>query len=156
MSGRSPMKLAVLCCCSAMEDTGPSTLSYEFRKGQMDDTVTIGYYDMGNCSGWPDDVYYWQDTMFRMMDKGFTMKNAFKISCWWHPSVEDHVRFVGDNNLKVAKSVVVSSEETSIENPVNIETEQSNILSVLQSKSLFGEICKILVLISKEFEFLGK
>jgi hypothetical protein len=101
MKDRSPYKLAVLSCCSAMEDTGPGTLSYEFRKGQMTDTVTIGYYDMGNCSGWPWDVLDWQDHMFYLMDRGYKMKEAFDVACANYPTVADYVRFVGDENIKV-------------------------------------------------------
>jgi hypothetical protein len=101
MKDRNPYKLAVLCCCSAMEDTGPGTLSYEFRKGQIEDTVTIGYYDMGNCSGWPWDVAYWQDDMFRYMDLGFKMRKAFDKACQDNPKVNGYVKFVGDENLRV-------------------------------------------------------
>jgi hypothetical protein len=84
-----------------MEDTGPGTLSYEFRKGQIKNTVTIGYYDMGNCSGWPWDVAYWQDYMFRLMDRGYKMKKAFDLACAEYPKVEGYVKFVGDENLRV-------------------------------------------------------
>ena len=100
MSGREPIKLAVLCCCSAMEDTGPGTLSYEFRKGQTKDTVTIGYYDMGSC---PDfwDTLDWQDFMFKKIHQGYKAKKAFDLACANYPKVEPYVKFVGDENLRI-------------------------------------------------------
>ncbi len=100
MEDRAPMKLAVLCCCSAMVDTGPGTLSYEFRKGEMADVVTIGYYNMGSCPGWPEDVYYWQDHMFYKMSRGYKMKKAFDLACASYPTVADYVKFVGDQDIK--------------------------------------------------------
>jgi len=100
MANRSPMKLAVLCCCSAMTDTGPGTLSYEFRKGEMADTVTIGYVEMGNCSDWVQSLD-WQDYMFEKIDRGFTVKKAFDRACAEYPKLADYVKFVGDPNLKI-------------------------------------------------------
>jgi len=145
MSSRSPIKLAVLCCCSAMENTGPNTLSYEFRKGIMDDTVTIGYFDMGNCSGWPSEVYNWQDDMFRIMDKGYRMKIAFDISCALHPTVADHVRFVGDTSLKVESTVLISSDTTTTQNLVEIETNISSTSQSAQSITVKEEADKLLL-----------
>ncbi len=100
MSNRSPMKLAVLCCCSAMTDTGPGTLSYEFRKGEMSNTVIIGYVEMGNCSDWIQSLD-WQDYLFEKVDKGFTVKKAFDSACAQYPKIADYVKFVGDPNLKI-------------------------------------------------------
>jgi hypothetical protein len=107
MENRSPMKLAVLCCCSAMTDTGPGTLSYEFRKGEINDTVTIGYVEMGNCSDWVQSLD-WQDFMFEKIDEGFTVKKAFERACAQYPKIADYVKFVGDPNLKINdyKSIV--------------------------------------------------
>jgi len=103
MLGRSPMNLSVLCCCSAMEGTGPGTLSYEFRKGEMDGTVTIGYYDMGSCGCWPWNSIPWQDFMFEKMDDytNYTMKEAFDLACAEEPCIAPYVRFVGDETLRV-------------------------------------------------------
>jgi len=100
MLDRSSMKLAVLCCCSAMTDTGPGTLSYEFRKGEMNGTVTIGYVEMGNCSDWVQSLD-WQDYMFEKIDGGFTVKKAFDRACAQYPTIADYVKFVGGPNLKI-------------------------------------------------------
>ena len=100
---RSPMNLAVLCCCSAMEDTGDGTLSYEFRKGQMDGTVTIGYYNMGECGAWPWHSIPWQNAMFANMTDytNYTMKEAFDLACAEEPGIAPYVRFVGDETLRI-------------------------------------------------------
>ena len=100
MADRSPMKLAVLCCCSAMTETGPGTLSYEFRKGEILDTVIIGYVEMGNCPDWIQSLD-WQDFLFEKINKGFTIKKAFDRACAQYPKIADYVKFVGDPNLKI-------------------------------------------------------
>ena len=103
MIGRSPMNLSVLCCCSAMEGTGPGSLSYEFRKGEMEGTVTIGYYKMGECGAWPWESKSWQNAMFEAMDDytNYTMKEAFDLACAFYPNISGHVRFVGDEALRI-------------------------------------------------------
>jgi hypothetical protein len=95
MKNRPAIKLAVLCCCEAMRDTKkPGTLSYEFRKGGFSNTVTIGYIGMGSCPGWSDSLY-WQDSMFKKINRGFTIKRAFDLACAEFPSISDCVKFVG-------------------------------------------------------------
>jgi hypothetical protein len=115
MANRSPMKLAVLCCCSAMTDTGPGTLSYEFRKGEMTDTVTIGYVEMGNCSDWIQSLD-WQDYLFEKIDRGFTVKKAFDRACAQYPIIADYVKFVGDPSLKINDNISSISEHCYYDN----------------------------------------
>lgn len=100
MKNRSPMRLAILCCCEAMNQTGPGTLSYELRKGEINETVTIGYVGMGHCPNWVDSLY-WQDFMFQKIDNGYTIKKAFDKACAYYPKLENYVKFVGDINLKI-------------------------------------------------------
>jgi hypothetical protein len=100
MENRKPMKLAILCCCSAMTYTGPGSLSYEFRKGILNGTVTIGYHNMESCSNWIKSLD-WQDFMFGRIDKGFTVKKAYDRACAKYPQIADYVRFIGDPNLKI-------------------------------------------------------
>ena len=100
MENRGPMKLAILCCCSAMTFTGQGSLSYEFRKGEMNDTVTIGYYHMELCPNWVQSLD-WQNYMFEKIDKGHTVKKAFDRACAQYPQIADYVKFVGDPNLKI-------------------------------------------------------
>jgi hypothetical protein len=110
MKDRDPIKLAILCSCEAMKRTDQGTLSYEFRKGETKDTITIGYIGMGNCSGWYDSLD-WQNCMFLYMDRGFSIKNSFDIACSLYPSISDCVRFVGDKTCKIYKD---SSEKNLI------------------------------------------
>ena len=100
MENRKPMKLTILCCCSSMTYTGPGSLSYEFRKGTMNDIVSIGYHNMENCPDWIQSLD-WQDYMFQRIDKGFTVKMAYDSACAKYPQIADYVRFIGDPNLKI-------------------------------------------------------
>jgi hypothetical protein len=100
MENRKPMKLSILCCCSAMTYTGPGSLSYEFRKGSLNDTVTIGYHDMESCPNWIKSLD-WQDYMFERIDKGYTIKKAYDRACAAYPQIADYVTFIGDPNLKI-------------------------------------------------------
>jgi hypothetical protein len=83
-----------------MKQTGPGTLSYELRKGELNGTVTIGYVGMGHCPNWVDSLY-WQDFMFQKIDNGYTIKKAFDRACAYYPKLENYVKFVGDINLKI-------------------------------------------------------
>jgi hypothetical protein len=109
MENRKPMKLSILCCCSAMTYTGPGSLSYEFRKGAMNDTVTIGYHNMDSCPNWIKSLD-WQDYMFKKIDKGYTVKKAYDIACAKYPQVANYVRFIGDPNLKINDNNTVFSK----------------------------------------------
>lgn len=146
MLGRSPISLAILCCCSAMEDTGPGTLSYEFRKGQITDTVTIGYYDMGSSgSYWADYSIPWQDFMFEKMNDtaNYTMKEAFDAACAEYACLEPYVRFVGDENLRVESTVLISSDITTTRNSIGIEPGQSLTFRSVQSETVKEETDKL-------------
>ena len=83
-----------------MTGTGPGTFSYEFRKGQMSNTVTVGYDNMETCPGWQYS-YPWQDSMFENMSKGVTIKNAFDMATAQYPTISSGVVFLGDQNLIV-------------------------------------------------------
>jgi hypothetical protein len=100
MKNRDPMKLSVLCCCEAMNQTGNGTLSYEFRKGEINGTVTIGFIGMGHCPDWVDSLY-WQDYMFESIDKGYTIRKSFDRACAQYPQLIEYVRFIGDPYLKI-------------------------------------------------------
>ena len=130
MSGRDSIKLAVLCCCEAMRETGPGTLSYEFRKGNTEKTVVIGYIGMGGSPGWVDSLD-WQDYMFSKINQGRTFKKAFDMACAYFPKIADNVKFVGDENLRLEDIPQVK--------------EINNILkNIVQSRfhSLFDNWCR--------------
>jgi hypothetical protein len=48
MASRKSMEFAFIGSCHGMTTTGPGTFSYEFRKGQTNNTVTVGFDYMEN------------------------------------------------------------------------------------------------------------
>ena len=116
-----PMGFAFLGHCNAMNSIGSGTFSYEFRKGQMEGTVTVGYTNMDGDDGWPY-ADEWQDYMFQKMNEGLTVKESFDQACGQYPLIDDAVAFVGDENLTImdifpTATTVELSPETG-ENPV--------------------------------------
>jgi hypothetical protein len=124
MEDREPMKLAILCCCSAMSYTGPGSLSYEFRKGSMNGTVAIGYFKMESCPNWYQSLD-WQDFMFEHIDKGFTVKKAYDRACAEYPQLADYVRFIGDPDL------IINDDNTSTTKQIPHEKFNNNILEAI-------------------------
>jgi hypothetical protein len=100
MNNRQSMKFAFIGSCHGMTSTDPGTFSYEFRKGQMKNTVTVGFDHMETCSGWEHE-WYWQDNMFENMDRGLTVKESFDMATAQYPTIEPAVIFLGDENLTV-------------------------------------------------------
>ena len=110
MKDRQPMELTILCSCEAMASTDEGTLSYEFRKGETENTITIGYVGMGSCPGWVDSLD-WQNCMFLYMDRGFSVKKSFDIACQLYPKIADCVKFVGDEKVRVQESLDLQPRE---------------------------------------------
>jgi|GEM_PF-6369183 len=100
MENRDPIRFAMLCSCEAMRETGPGTLSYEFRKGETQNTVTVGYIGMASCPGWSVSLE-WQDYMFYIIDSNYTIQDAFNLACAEYPIIADCVLFVGDPMMKI-------------------------------------------------------
>ena len=103
MENRNPMKFAFIGSCGGMDQTGPGSFSDEFRKGQMKNTVTIGYTDMSTPAWYSS--YYWQKHMFTKMDEKETIYDAFLSACAQNPIFVDVCKFVGDENLTIQKSL---------------------------------------------------
>jgi len=99
MINRQPITFAFLGSCQGMTGTGPDTFSYEFRKGQISDTVTVGFDHMEICPGW-EFGWYWQESLFENMSKGLTIKESFDLATARYPTIEPAVVFVGDTNIK--------------------------------------------------------
>ncbi len=99
MENRPPMKFAFIGSCKGMNYVGPNSFSYQFRKGEMNKTVTIGYCNMMQ-SGWKY-AYQWQDYMFKQMDKQKPIYDSFIEACAEYPGIADYVKFVGDEKLIV-------------------------------------------------------
>ena len=100
MANREKMRFAFIGSCHGMTTTGPGTFSYEFRKGSLDKTVTIGYDHMEECPGWAN-ALDWQDLMFYLMDSGYTIKDAFDQATATYPYIAPAVVFVGDTSMKI-------------------------------------------------------
>ncbi len=100
MENRDPIRFAMLCSCEAMRDIGPGTLSYEFRKGETENTVTIGYVGMASCPGWSVSLE-WQDYMFYIMNSNYTIRDAFDLACAEYPTIADCVVFAGDPTITI-------------------------------------------------------
>jgi len=100
LQDRNPMRFAFIGSCGGMDNTGPGTWSYEFRKGDNLETVAIGYTGMGSCPGWSVSLQ-WQDYMFYVMDQDKTIKNAFDLACAEYPTIAPCVVFTGDTNLEI-------------------------------------------------------
>ncbi len=99
MSNRQPITFAFLGSCHGMTGTGPGTFSYEFRKGGLTDTVTVGFDHMETCPGW-EFGWYWQESLFENMSKGLTIRESFDSATSRYPTIEPAVVFVGDNTIK--------------------------------------------------------
>ena len=108
MKDRYPMKFAFIGSCGGMDDLGSYTFSHEFRKGQMKDTVTVGYNGMDKHPDWYGSGYNnaisWQDEMFSYMDKGYSVRYAFDKACDEYPIIAKFVVFCGDETVTIVDS----------------------------------------------------
>lgn len=121
MVERQPMKFAFIGSCEGLREIDSGTLSYEFRKGEMNGTVTVGYLGMSSCPGWSVSLY-WQNYMFLKMDSGLTIKEAFDLASAEYPTIASCVRFVGDENLVVGNNPPCIPKKP-IGSPVNAPNE---------------------------------
>jgi hypothetical protein len=92
--------------CEGMCQTGDNTLSYEYRKGSLIDTVTVGYCHMQSpaCSNCWDNSLKWQDRMFNYIYQNYTVKDAFDQATADYPMCSGCVRYIGDNSLALNMS----------------------------------------------------
>ena len=97
---RDPMRFAFIGSCGGMDQTGPGHWSYEFRKGEILETVVVGYTGMATCPGWSVSIP-WQDDMFYAMDAGYKIKDAFDIASANYPTIAPCVVFTGDPELLI-------------------------------------------------------
>ena len=141
---RSPMKFAFIGSCGGMDYTGPDSFSDSFRKGEMENTVTVGYTGMGDHPGWFSSKS-WQDKMFGYMDDENTIYESFEKAnqdypIMLYPNYPDEdpydpcVVFVGDENLKVNGSKSRSDTSSLTTKPLLLQLlEQFPLLTRLLS-----------------------
>jgi hypothetical protein len=93
--------------CEGMCDVGSGSFSYEFRKGSMENTVTVGYCHMSEPQCEDAWIYSlsWQSAMFDYMNQSYTVKQAFDQSIADYPMCVDCMRFYGDENFAVVPVV---------------------------------------------------
>ena len=93
--------------CGGMCDLSSGTFSYEFRKGSMDDTVTVGYCGMASpeCSNCWSNSLDWQTDLFAYMNQSWTVNTAFDQACADYPMCVGCMRFAGDEDFKVVPVV---------------------------------------------------
>lgn len=97
--------------CNGMCDTGTGTLSYEFRKGSLSDTATMGYCGMSQdyCSDcWTYSVD-WQDVLFSYMNEGYSVGESYDKAMADYPMcapIEGScMRFAGDEDFAIVPVV---------------------------------------------------
>lgn len=125
MTNRTPFLFAFIGSCGGMDYVGENTFSYEFRKGRMMGTVTIGYTHIPSYPGSFGDTLPWQEKMFYYMNKGWTIKDSFDEACSYNPKLTDHVVFIGDENLKVKDNPPLIPSKIIGPNIVDLNTSYS-------------------------------
>jgi len=98
------MPFTFIASCDGLCQTGDGFFSFEFRKGSMTNTVTVGYCGMSAdyceiCWGYS---LSWQDALFNYMYQGWTVKDAFDQAMADYPACagsNNCMRFAGDVNF---------------------------------------------------------
>jgi hypothetical protein len=98
------MPFAFIGSCGGLCQTGDNTFSYEFRKGSLTNTATVGYCGMAEtyCALCWDYSIGWQDALFNYMYQGLTVKAAFDLAQADYPAcagTNNCMRFAGDLNF---------------------------------------------------------
>jgi len=109
------MPFTFLMSCDTMAETGPGTLSYEFRKGFDIGTAVVGGYRMNflpcreSCSASLD--WWWQDEFLKKMSQGWTVQEAFDWANDKWSMCDGCFKFTGNPNLRLVPKV--AREESS-------------------------------------------
>ena len=98
------MRFAFIGSCGGMCQTGDNSFSYEFRKGSITNTATVGYCGMAEdyCDLCWNYSVSWQDALFNYMYLGWTVKDAFDQAQADYPACagsNNCMRFAGDENF---------------------------------------------------------
>lgn len=94
--------------CDGMCETNFNTLAYSLMKGSSSGTTAVGYCNFGepfcdDCVGhWE---WYWQNELFRRMNNGYTVRDAFSYATMYYPMCLPCVRFAGDESFRVVPVV---------------------------------------------------
>jgi len=102
------MPFAFIGSCAGLVNTGPGTFSDAFRKGEMTDTVTVGYNHMSYGPGDPWDctdawsnALAWQTALFGYLSSGWTIEEAYNQACIDYAAANcgTCMKFFGDPDL---------------------------------------------------------
>lgn len=107
IAGYTKMPFTFLGSCGGMCDTGDNTLSFEYRKGSAEDTVTVGYCNMAAsfCSSCWGGSIRWQDEFFDYLNEGHTIEAAYNHAmvqvpeCFEPEGYGSCMRWAGDSGL---------------------------------------------------------
>jgi hypothetical protein len=103
------MPFAFIASCGGLCETGEGTFSYEFRKGSVESTATVGYCHMDaiECSACWEQALGWQTTLFRNMKSGGSVAFAFDRASAAYPMCAEPecMRFAGDPDFAVVPLV---------------------------------------------------
>ena len=132
MENRPPMKFAFIGSCKGMNNVSLNSFSYQFRKGEMYKTVTVGYCNMTQ-SAWKYS-FMWQDHMFKLMDEKIPIYEAFMQACAEYPCISENVVFVGDEKLTVESKPRVLASDCSSKPLMSLTKD---ILELFDSNLLF-------------------
>ena len=128
IAGYPAMRFAFIGSCGGMCQTGDNSFSYEFRKGGMTNTATVGYCGMAEdyCDlCWSYSVS-WQDALFNYMYLGWTVKSAFD------QALADYPACAGTNNcMRFAGDVNFSGPYNRIDNPIPTLSEWGMLIMAL-------------------------
>lgn len=101
MASSPPKKFVFLASCGAMVYTGPDSLSYEFRKGETQDTSVVGYFHMDSkeCESCWSSSIVWQNYFFQFLLIGKKPYEAFLIAHINMPSCIPCIKYDGDRTM---------------------------------------------------------
>ena len=103
------MPFAFIGSCGGMCWKIDGTFAYEFRKGQPDSAVVVGYCDMAEprCDMCWNQSIDWQTALFDYMNQGWMVWDAYIQACADYPACGDSncVRYAGDRDFAVVPVV---------------------------------------------------
>jgi hypothetical protein len=113
IEGYPKMPFAFIGSCEGLCNTGTGSFSFEFRKGSVEGTATVGYCGMATpeCESCWSVSIDWQDDLFYWMSEGYSVKDAFDLANAAHPSclASTCMRFAGDELFAVVPLVLRSA-----------------------------------------------
>jgi len=107
MKNRLPIKFAELIHCEAMNYTGSGTLSYAYRKGSTNNTITIGLKHTTNDS-WGEYLRCFRRSFHDecTLNKDTSIKQIYDDTMALCPNLDGHFDFVGDISLCINDIII--------------------------------------------------